>query len=105
MDRCSFLHLAEERVALPPTLAALLTPPGDLIRDYPDLLWGIGYGPEANFLLAQEVAEAQGLISSISIGQAVVRLFEAQALVTLYESLLRMRPYAVYGLPEPESFE
>jgi aminoglycoside 3-N-acetyltransferase len=105
MDRCSSLHLAEERVPLPPPLAALLAPADDLIRDYPDHLWGIGYGPQANFLLAQDVAEAQGLIASIRIGQAVARLFEAQALVMLYESLLRTRPYAVYGLPEPESFE
>lgn len=102
MDRCSSLHLAEERVALPAKLAALLTPPDDLIRDYPDHLWGIGYGPEANFLLAQEIAEAHGLIASVGIGQAVARLFEAQALATLYESLLRTRPYAVYGLPQPD---
>ncbi|MGH2504697.1 MAG: AAC(3) family N-acetyltransferase, partial [Ktedonobacterales bacterium] len=93
MDRCSSLHLAEERVTLPPKLAALLTPPDDLIRDYPDHLWGIGYGPEANFLLAQAAAEAHGLIATVGIGQAVARLFEAQALVTLYESLLRTRHY------------
>lgn len=101
MDRCSSLHLAEERVALPPALAALLTPPADLTRDYPDDTWGVGYGPEANFLLAQEVAEARGLIQKTLIGQAIARLFEAQALVAIYEGLLRTRPYAVYGLPEP----
>lgn len=100
MDRCSSLHLAEQRVKLPPTLAALLTPPDDLTRDYPDHLWSIGYGPAANFLLAQEIAEAHGLIESVCIGHAVARLFEAQTLVALYESLLRTRPYAVYGLPE-----
>jgi hypothetical protein len=55
--------------------------------------------------LAQEAAEAQGLIKSVRIGQALARLFEAQALVTLYESLLRTRPYAVYGLPEPNNVE
>jgi aminoglycoside 3-N-acetyltransferase len=101
MDRCSALHLAEERVALPPALVALLTPPGDLIRDYPDHLWGIGYGPEANFLLAQEAAEAHGLIASASIGQTVARLFAIQPVVALYERLLREQPYAVHGLPEP----
>jgi aminoglycoside 3-N-acetyltransferase len=100
MDRCSSLHLAEQRVALPPALATRLTPPDGIIRDYPDHLWGIGYGPEADFLLAQAAAEAHGLIESVRIGQAVARLFEAQALVALYESLLRTHPYAVYGLPE-----
>ena len=102
MDRCSSLHLAEQQVALPAELASLLTPPDDLMRDYPAAEWGIGYGPEASFLLAQEAAEAQGLIKSVSIGQAVARLFEAQTLVTLYESLLLTRPYAVYGSPEPD---
>ncbi len=102
MDRCSALHLAEQQVALPPALAALLSPPADVTRDYPDDAWGIGYGPEANFLLAQSVAEAQGLIQTERIGQAVARLFEAQALVAIYERLLRTQPYAVYGLPAPQ---
>lgn len=101
MDRCSALHLAEERVALPTELAALLTPPDELMHDYPDHLWGIGYGPEANFLLAQSVAEAQSLIHVERIGHAVARLFEAQALVAIHEHLLLTQPYAVYGLPEP----
>lgn len=101
MDRCSALHLAEERVVLPLALAALLIPPADLARDYPDDAWGIGYGPEANFLLAQSVAETHGLIQTERIGLGVARLFEAQTLVAIYERLLREQPYAVYGLPEP----
>ncbi|HET9109357.1 MAG TPA: AAC(3) family N-acetyltransferase [Ktedonobacterales bacterium] len=101
MDRCSSLHLAEERVALPPALAALLTPPADITRDYPDDEWGVGFGPEPNFLMAQAVAEAQGLIQTERIGQAVARLFNAQALVVIYERLLLTQPYAVYGLLEP----
>jgi aminoglycoside 3-N-acetyltransferase len=101
MDRCSALHLAEQGVILPPALAALLTPPADVTRDYPDDEWGIGYGPEPNFLLAQAVAEAQGLIQTERIGQAVARLFEAQALAASYERLLLTQPYAVYGLAEP----
>jgi aminoglycoside 3-N-acetyltransferase len=101
MDRCSALHLAEQRVALPAKLAALLTPPADLTNDYPETEWGFGYGPEANFLLAQHVAEAEGLITMGQIGQAAARLFEMQAVVSLYARLLSERPYAVYGLPEP----
>mgnify|MGYP001554111126 CR=1 FL=1 len=49
---------------------------------------------------AQSVAEAPGLIQTERIGQAVVRLFETQALIGIYERLLRIQPYAVYGLPE-----
>lgn len=103
MDRCSALHLAEERVALPAAITALLTPPADLTRDYPAAEWGFGYGPEANFLLAQQVAEAEGLIAVGQIGQAVARLFAVQPVIALYERLLREQPYAVYGLPEPPS--
>lgn len=101
MDRCSSLHLAEERVALPAELAALLTPPADLTRDYPAVEWGIGYGPEANFLLAQQAAEAEGFITVGQIGQAMARLFALQPVVAIYERLLREQPYAVYGLPKP----
>jgi len=103
MDRCSSLHLAEERVALPAELAALLTPPADLMRDYPDTEWGFGYGPEANFLLAQQAAEAKGLIDVGQIGHATARLSVIQPVVAVYERFLRERPYAVYGLPEPPS--
>ncbi|HEX2350658.1 MAG TPA: AAC(3) family N-acetyltransferase, partial [Ktedonobacterales bacterium] len=103
MDRCSALHLAEAQVALPAELAALLTPPADLMRDYPDTEWGFGYGPEANFLLAQQAAEAKGLIDVGQIGHATARLSVIQPVVAVYERFLRERPYAVYGLPEPPS--
>lgn len=100
MDRCSSLHLAEERVSLPPALAALFTPPDDVRRDYPDDEWGVGYGPEPNFLLAQAIAETRGIIQTERIGHAVARLFNAQALVAIHERLLLTQPYTVYGLPE-----
>ena len=98
MDRCSALHLAEKRVALPDDLHARLALPDDLQREYPPEDWSVGYGPEANFLLAQEVAEAHGLIAIGEIGAATARLFDAQTVVTLYETLLREDPYRVYGL-------
>jgi len=100
MDRCSALHLAEKRVALPDDLQARLALPDELQREYPPERWSIGYGPEANFLLAQEVADAHGLLVTCKIGAATVRLFDAQTVVTLYETLLREDPYLVYGLTE-----
>ncbi|MEO7000248.1 MAG: AAC(3) family N-acetyltransferase [Ktedonobacterales bacterium] len=98
MDRCSCLHLAEERITLPADIQARLALPDDIARDYPDEQWGIGYDPEANFLLAQQAAEARGMITQTTIGRGIARSFDAQTLVTLYEDLLRTHPYAVYGL-------
>lgn len=102
MDRCSCLHLAEERVSLPEPLRRLMEVPEDLRAEYPPELWSIGYGPESNFLLVQREAEARQLITTTQIGNAVARYFDAQTMVDLYEALLRQHPYRLFEVDEPQ---
>lgn len=96
MDRCSCLHLAEDRVGLPVALSRLMEVPEDIQRAYPEQQWRIGYGPEANFLAVQQEAESHGLIRLTRIGCAVVRCFDARTIVNLYEALLRENPYRLF---------
>ncbi len=100
MDRCSSLHLAEERVTLPEALQRLMDVPEEIQRDYPADLWSIGFGPESNFLLVQDEAEARGLIRTTMIGAAIARMFDAKTVVELYEAMLRKNPYHLYGVDE-----
>jgi aminoglycoside 3-N-acetyltransferase len=101
MDRCSCLHLAEERVPLPIDLQQLMEVPEEIQREFPPHLWSIGYGPESNFLLVQQEAERRQLLTVTTIGNATVRFFEAATMVDLYEALLRENPYQLFEVSEP----
>ena len=103
MDRCSCLHLAEERVPLPETLQRLMEVPEEIQREYPSDLWSIGYGPESNFLLVQREAEAHHLITTTMIGSALARFFDASTMVDLYEAMLRENPYRLFAVDEQQS--
>jgi aminoglycoside N3'-acetyltransferase len=101
MDRCSALHIAEERVHLPQEIITLADwdVPEDLLKVYPPGEWLIGCkGAWADFLIVQEEAEKLGMIDKITIGDATVRLFEAKPMVDLYEQLLRKDPYRMFGI-------
>lgn len=101
MDRCSCLHMAEERVTLPEELQRQMEVPEDIQREYPSHLWRIGYGPESNFLLVQQEAEARHLITTTMIGNALARFFDARIMVDLYEAMLRENPYRLFEVDEP----
>ncbi len=102
MDRCSALHIAEERVPLPDEIQKAMgwEVPEALYKIYPPDEWIIGcQGAWGDFLIVQAEAEKLGLIQSAQIGTATARLFEAKPMVELYEELLRQDPYRLFGFP------
>ena len=101
MDRCSALHIAEERARLPAEIRKCMQweVPDELRNVYPPDEWIIGCkGAWGNFLLVQEEAERLGYIITTRIGSATVRLFDAGPMVDLYEKLLIETPYRMFGL-------
>jgi len=101
MDRCSALHIAEERVQLPEDIRKLMAweVPEELQKEYPKGEWLIGCkGVWGDFLLVQEEAERLGMIKNTMIGEAAVRFFEAKPMVDLYEKLLTEDPYRMFGI-------
>lgn len=101
MDRCSALHIAEERVTLPPDIQKLMRweVPDGLQKIYPPDEWVIGcQGAWGDFLIVQAEAEKRGMIRSARIGSAVARLFEAKPMVELYCQLLIADPYRMFGV-------
>lgn len=101
MDRCSALHIAEERLELPEFIRAKTRIPETILQLYPKDQWSIGYGPAADFLIVQEEAEKLGLVKSVQIGLATVKLCPAKPLVNLYERMLRDDPYRLFRLEKP----
>lgn len=101
MDRCSALHIAEERVQLPQDIQRLMAweVSEELLKRYPQDEWLIGCdGRWGDFLIVQQAAEELGMIKSATIGAATARLFEARPMVDLYEKLLVENPYRMFGL-------
>lgn len=103
VDRVSSLHLAEEDPGLPEAIQQMVTPPPDLLRDYPADQWSIGYGstPEDAWGMVWMEAERRGLIRKGKIGQAECALFKARALVEIYQDGLRKDPFGLFGV-KPE---
>ena len=101
MDRCSALHIAEERVQIPEDIKKLMEweIPPELLDVYPPDKWLIGCkGVWGDFLKVQKEAERLGLIESARIGAAIARVFDAKPMVDLYEKLLIENPYRMFGI-------
>ncbi|MEM7129446.1 MAG: AAC(3) family N-acetyltransferase [Chloroflexota bacterium] len=96
---CSSMHVAE-RVGLPEEVQKIHRVPDDILADYPEDEWDIGFGTTPNdaWMTVWEEAERRKLIRHQTIGQAECKLFKANALVTIFEDFLRTDPYRLYGV-------
>lgn len=99
IGRCSSMHLAED-VPIPEEIRERFRVPADILRDYPQDRWRIGYGATPGDPWAKVWAEAQqrGLIRTRTIGQSACKLFKARAMVSIYEEMRRTDPFALFGL-------
>lgn len=101
MDRCSALHIAENRVQLPAEIRKHMAweVPPEVQRHYPVDEYIVGCtGAWGDFLIVQQEAEARGMIRRTTIGAATARCFEAASMVELYRQLLIANPYRMFGL-------
>lgn len=100
ITRCSSMHQAEVRVGIPEEIARLFRVPEEIRGDYPEDTWSIGYGsaPGDPWGNVWEEAERRGLVRERRIGRAECRLFRAEALVSIYEYLLRTDPHGLFGV-------
>lgn len=99
IGRCSSMHLAED-VPIPEEIRERFRVPADILRDYPQDRWRIGYGATPNDPWAKVWAEAQqrGLIRTRTVGQSECKLFKAKAMVSIYEEMRRTDPFGLFGL-------
>ena len=104
IDRCSSLHLAETTVGIPDAIASLTAPPDEVLRDYPQNAWSIGYGETPKDAWGEVWAEARraGLVETGRIGEATCHLFSARAMLGVFEDRLRDDPYELFGVTRVE---
>jgi len=97
---CSAMHLAEKRVQLPPHILEKIEPPPELLEKYgPDLgwpEWDIGYGPYPDFAKMEEPCKENGLMKTVRIGEATVKLLRLDQLINLYAEYLGKNPELFY---------
>jgi len=99
IGRCSSMHLAEE-VPIPEEIRERFNVPADILRDYPQDRWSIGYGstPGNPWVKVWEEALRRGLVRTRTIGQSECKLFKAKAMVSIYEEMRRTDPFGMFGL-------
>ena len=99
IGRCSSMHLAED-VPIPEEITRRFDIPDDILRDYPQDQWGIGYGstPDDPWAKVWDEAQRRGLIRTRTIGQSECKLFKAKTMVSIYEEMRRADPFALFGV-------
>lgn len=105
MDRCSVLHLVEQRVALPPALAQRLYHdlPASILVRYPSDQWAVGVsGGYLDLLKVQRMADQAGLLHHGRVGQAQVLLLDPVPVLALYERLMSQDPEQFVTFPGTE---
>jgi aminoglycoside N3'-acetyltransferase len=99
IGRCSSMHLAED-VPIPEEIRERFRIPAEILRDYPQDRWAVGYGstPGNPWLKVWEEALRRGLVRTHTIGQSECKLFKAKAMVSIYEEMRRTDPFGLFGL-------
>jgi len=99
---CSAMHLAEKQVQLPSHVLEKIEPPSELLEKYgPDLgwpEWDIGYGPYPDFVKMEEPCKEHGMMKTITIGEATVKMLRLRELIDLYAEYLRKNPDLFYDI-------
>ena len=108
--RCSSMHVAENRVAVPKAIGQHYQLPEDILRDYPPEEWYVIHSeptksepqPASESIGAwekvQAEAECRGLIVKQRIGNAACMLFKARQLVEIYAEARRSDPFGLYNV-------
>jgi aminoglycoside N3'-acetyltransferase len=102
IHRCSSMHVAEGTVGVPPGIRKLFRTPADIQRDYPENVWAIGYGetPSDAWQAVWEEATRLHLVKKQRIGNSECCLFKARAMISIYEEMLRIDPFRLFGVKE-----
>lgn len=99
---CSAMHLAERHVQLPPHILERITPPPELLEKYGTDLgwpeWDIGFGPYPDFAKMEKPCKEHGIMKTVTIGEAKVKLLRLSELIDLYAEYLGKNPELFYTM-------
>jgi len=98
LDRCTAMHLAEKRVQLPERILKKITPPKWFVEKYPESEWEWDFGPYPDFARLEEPCLERGIMKTVKVGEATLRLVKLQELIDLYVEYLKKDPDLFYHL-------
>lgn len=97
LDRCTAMHLAEKRVQFPEHILKKITPPKWFVEKYPEGEWEWDFGPYPDFAKLTEPCVKRGIMKSVKVGEATLRLVRLRELIDLYVEYLKKDPNLFYG--------
>jgi aminoglycoside 3-N-acetyltransferase len=97
LDRCTAMHLAEQRVQLPARILRKITPPKRFAEQHPDSEWEWDVGPYPDFAQLTQPCLDRGIMKTTQVGDATLRLVKLRALIDLYAEALERNPDAFYS--------
>jgi len=97
LESCTAMHLAEKRVQFPERILKKITPPKWLVEKYPEGEWEWDFGPYPDFAKLTQPCLERGIMKTIKVGKATLRLVKIRELVDLYTEYLKKDPDLFYG--------
>jgi len=94
---CTAMHLAEKHVQFPKHILDKITPPKELLEKYPEEEWEWDFGPYPDFSKMEEPCLKQGIMKTVKVGEAILKLVRLRELIDLYIEYLRKNPDLFYG--------
>jgi aminoglycoside N3'-acetyltransferase len=96
LESCTAMHLAEERVKLPEHIQKKLTPLKWLLDMYPATEWDWDVGPYPDFKQMEKPCLDRGMMKTVKVGNATLKLLKLKDLVDLYTEYLQKNPDIFY---------
>jgi len=97
LDRCTAMHLAEERVTFPERILKKITPPKWFVEKYPGDEWEWDIGPYPDFAKLTQPCLDRGIMKVVKVGESNLRLVKLRELIELYVEYLEKDPDLFYS--------
>jgi aminoglycoside 3-N-acetyltransferase len=99
LDRCTAMHLAEKRVKFPDRILRIITPPKWFAEKYPGDEWEWDIGPYPDFAKLTQPCLERGIMKTVKVGEATLKLVRLRELIDLYVEYLEKDPDLFYHIP------
>jgi len=97
LNVCTAMHLAEKRVRFPQRILEKITPPKEFVEKYPEHEWEWDFGPYPAFSKMEQPCMEHGIMKTVEIGNATVKLLRLRELIDLYTQYLSSNPDVFYS--------
>jgi aminoglycoside 3-N-acetyltransferase len=97
LERCTAMHLAEKLVHFPESILKKITPPKWFVEKYPEGEWEWDMGPYPDFVKLTEPCFERGIMKTVKVGNASLKLVKLRELIDLYAEYLEKDPDLFYS--------